>query len=519
MAWYTQNLSETLWIVSVIGPPVSAFTTKSHFPDALSPRSYWRMTWVGVRVMLVVVSLFAWPIPFLRAASSYQPHAPILISGNSGFTAANGVTSGSGTTSAPYVIDGWEINSTTANGIEIQNSNAYFIIRSVYIHAVQYSHYGIVLTNIANGRVENSKCSFGYSGIAISSSSNITMLNNQIFGNSIGANFGSAGGLGIGFSKNIVLRNNNISNNWRNELVIGSSNNITITGNILSGSAGIASLTMQIYSSADLTIVNNTISHSEHFGFLLDSSNRTLVYHNRFINNYPNAQQVGGTNDTWDNGYPSGGNYWADYKYYFQAQDNCSGPGQNVCTGPDGIGDIPYVLQTGQKDRYPLVVHDIVVTSVETSPSVIQGETTSIDVTIQNLGNVVERSFTVTLSFNNTLIASQTVTGFCGCATPYDRVLSFSWSTGVLLDKGVQPGKYVLTATASDLPLDANPSDNTKSRNPVEVISFPSTPLVSLDSVGPILTWGSAIISVATTGVAVFSVFRTHFRAKKKALD
>src|SRR2546421_3088259 len=59
------------------------------------------------------------------------------------------------------------------------------------------------------------------------------------------------------------------------------------------------------------------------------------------------------------------------YKYYFQAQDNCSGPGQNVCTGPDGIGDIPYVLQTGQKDRYPLVVHDIVVTSVETSPSVI----------------------------------------------------------------------------------------------------------------------------------------------------
>jgi parallel beta-helix repeat protein len=466
--------------------------------------------------VLVVISLFAWPVPFVKAPSSYQPHPPILISGNSGFTAANGVTSGSGTGSAPYVIEGWEINSTTANGIEIQNSNAYFIIRNVYIHAVQYVHYGIVLTNIANGRVENSKCSFGYSGIAISSSSNITVLNNQIFGNSIDGNFGTAGGLGIAFSKNIVVRNNNISNNIRDELVIGSSNNITIAGNILSGSGGIASATMEIYSSADLTIVNNTISHSTHFGFLLESSNRTLVYHNTFIYNYPNAQQIGGTNDAWDNGYPSGGNYWADYGGYFQAADNCSGPSQNVCTGPDGIGDLPYVLQTGQKDRYPLVVHDVVVTSVETSPSVTQGRTTPISVRIQNMGNVEERSFTVALSFNNTLIASQTVTGFSSFT---DRMLNFSWNTGVLLEKGVLPGKYILTATASNLPLEANPSDNTKSSNPVEVIGFPPTPLLPLAYAGPILTWSSVIISIAAIGVAVFSVLLAQFRTKKRALD
>jgi len=474
------------------------------------------MICVGVLAMLVVLSLFAGPIQFLRAASSYQPHAPILISGNSGFTAANGVTSGSGTASAPYVIEGWEINSTTANGIEIQNSNAYFIIRNVYIHNAQYSHYGIVLTNIANGRVENSKCSFGYAGIAINSSSNITVLNNQIFGNSIDGNFGTAGGLGIAFSKNIVVRNNNISNNIRDELVIGSSNNITIAGNILSGSGGIASVTMYIYSSADLTIVNNTISRSTHFGFLLDSSNRTLVYHNTFIYNNPNAQQIGGTNDTWDNGYPSGGNYWADYGYYFQAADNCSGPGQNVCTGPDGIGDIPYVLQTGQKDRYPLVVHDVVVTNVETSPSVIQGKTTPISVTIQNLGNVVERSFIVTLSFNYTLIASQNVTGFSSFT---DRMLNFSWHTGVLLDKGVPPGKYILTATASSLPLEANPSDSMKSSNPVEVIGFPPTPLLPLAYAGPILAWSSIIISIAAIGVAIFSMLLAQFRTKKRALN
>jgi parallel beta-helix repeat protein len=372
------------------------------------------------------------------------------------------------------------------------------------------------LTNIANGRVENSRCSFGYAGIAITSSSNITVLNNAIFGNSIGADQGS-GGLGIGFSRNILIKNNNISNNFRDELGIGSSNNITVTGNILSGGAGLGSATVLITGSADMIIVNNTISNSVHYGFILDSSNRTQVYHNKFIYNSENARQSGGTNDTWDNGYPSGGNYWADYGYYFQAQDNCSGPSQNICTGPDGIGDTPYVLQTGQKDRYPLVVHNFVVTRVGAPPSVVQGKTVPINVTIQSLGNVVEGSVAIALSFDNTLISSQTVTGLaCRCDAPLERVLIFPWNTGVLLEKGVPPGKYLLTATLSGIPLEANPSNLNKSSSPVEVIGSPSTPLLSLYGAGPFLTWGSAFSSIAITGVAVFAVWRAHFRNKQK---
>jgi len=232
--------------------------------------------------------------------------------------------------------------------------------------------------------------------------------------------------------------------------------------------------------------------------------------------NSANAIQSGGTNDAWDDRYPSGGNYWAHYGYYFQAEDICSGPNQNVCTRPDGIGDVPYILQTGQSDRYPLAVHDVAVTNVQTLPSVIQGKTTSINVTIQNLGNVIERSFSVALSFNNTLIASQTVTGFSSFT---DRMLNFSWNTGVLLEKGVPPGKYILTATASSLPLEANPSDSTKSSNPVEVIGFPSTPLLPLAYAGPILAWSSVIISIAAIGVAVFSMLLAQFRTKKRAMQ
>jgi hypothetical protein len=48
-------------------------------------------------------------------------------------------------------------------------------------------------------------------------------------------------------------------------------------------------------------------------------------------------------------GYPSGGNYWSDYV----GSDLYGGPLQNV-VGSDGIGDLPYVIDTNNTDRYPL---------------------------------------------------------------------------------------------------------------------------------------------------------------------
>jgi PKD repeat protein len=52
----------------------------------------------------------------------------------------------------------------------------------------------------------------------------------------------------------------------------------------------------------------------------------------------------------WDDGYPSGGNYWRDYN----GTDIYSGPFQNL-TGSDGIGDTPYIISTSNVDSYPFV--------------------------------------------------------------------------------------------------------------------------------------------------------------------
>jgi hypothetical protein len=76
-------------------------------------------------------------------------------------------------------------------------------------------------------------------------------------------------------------------------------------------------------------------------------SSYNRFYHNNFIHNniYPvgglgQAYDDGSTN-IWDDGYPSGGNYWCDY--------TC------IDANDDGIGDTPYVINANNQDNYPLM--------------------------------------------------------------------------------------------------------------------------------------------------------------------
>ena len=45
--------------------------------------------------------------------------------------------------------------------------------------------------------------------------------------------------------------------------------------------------------------------------------------------------------NVWDDGYPSGGNYWSDYT--------------GTDADGDGIGDTTYIIDTTNEDRYPLM--------------------------------------------------------------------------------------------------------------------------------------------------------------------
>src|SRR5437879_3414694 len=107
--------------------------------------------------LLIVVSLSARGM-VSTATSSLQPHAPIMINGNSDFNPNNGVTGGSGTASGPYIIQGWNISASgccsTIPGISINNTSAYFIIRNVYLNA--WASPGIITGNVTNRVIRDS---------------------------------------------------------------------------------------------------------------------------------------------------------------------------------------------------------------------------------------------------------------------------------------------------------------------------------------------------------------------------
>jgi len=147
-------------------------------------------------------------------------------------------------------------------------------------------------------------------------------------------------------SNNTISRNIIIDNLWGVNGNVGSVNTL-IFGNIIKNNyCGIA-----LWSARYNIIIGNTIANNNEYGIaLVWSKGYNHIYHNNFINNSLHAG--GSSNDFWDDGYPSGGNYWDDHPAFV---DNFSGPDQNI-NGSDGICDTPYILpyDSGQ-DRYPLM--------------------------------------------------------------------------------------------------------------------------------------------------------------------
>src|SRR5256886_16148732 len=91
------------------------------------------------------------PVP-ARWPSTPDPgflaHGPILVDGDASFTSANGVTGGNGTRSNPFIIEGWDINASNADGIKLQNTRAYVVIRKVSIQSGPGFLKGVFFENV-----------------------------------------------------------------------------------------------------------------------------------------------------------------------------------------------------------------------------------------------------------------------------------------------------------------------------------------------------------------------------------
>ena len=162
---------------------------------------------------------------------------------------------------------------------------------------------------VQNTRIKN----FCY-GIWLAYSSNNSVSGNNVANNDFG--------IGLSASSNNTVSGNNITNNWIGIWLSGSSNN---------------------------NIGRNHIANN-YYGIWLSSSSNNIIYHNNFINNSVQAKGYGQSANTWDDGYPSGGNYWSDYV----GVDLFSGPYQSE-TGSDGVGDAAHEIYADNRDRYPLM--------------------------------------------------------------------------------------------------------------------------------------------------------------------
>lgn len=270
------------------------------------------------------------------AAAAMSSHSPIVIIGNANFTSSNGVTGGSGTPGDPYVISGWGITDAwPGDGILVVNTSAYLVVKDVAITASSRDvepefPRGVGLLNVSHVVVSNVTVSGNAFGFEVGGSSNVSMLGNVALGNWVG--------LAITDAVDVLIQGNVLRGGDVRNPTTGMSLGIWM------GSCGVP-----VCPATRVTVVGNTVVNNIH-GISVATSSNVAVYRNNFVNN-TNAASADASSYRWDDGYPLGGNYWSNYT----GTDQCSGPLQNNCTGPDGIGDTPYVIGAQNEDRYPLM--------------------------------------------------------------------------------------------------------------------------------------------------------------------
>ena len=230
------------------------------------------------------------------------------------------------------VEDAGQVILVNCNGIRVENLN------------LSSTDVGVQLWETTNNVISGNNIANNFNGILLYSSSNY----NSIVGNNI-ANNGR--GLHLHSSSSNIIIGNNITANNGSGIELNESSNNRIAGNILTNNYyGV----MLDYSTSYNNIIGNNIL-SNNFGIYLNyypdsyTNYYNEIYHNNFIDNYYYqaccAIQLTSIN-IWDDGYPSGGNYWSDYEERYLDAKELDG---------SGLWDTPYVIDENNVDHYPLM--------------------------------------------------------------------------------------------------------------------------------------------------------------------
>lgn len=239
-----------------------------------------------------------------------------------------------------------------------------------------------------------------------------------------------------------------------------SDNNLVVGNNIIDGD--LYGIDVRHSCSNNLICGNNVVNNRN--GIRVEDSRNNTIYHNNFTNSTRLQVESDASINTWDDGYPSGGNYWSNYT----GIDEKSGPNQDQ-SGSDGIGDTPYIINADKQDRYPLVkpfeaIHDIAVINITSSKTVVgKGYNVSVEVTAENQGSSIE-NFDITVYANTTTIDTKPVTIIGWSST----TVTFIWNT-----TGFAKGNYTISAYAWPVPGETDTADNIKCADQEVCVTIP----------------------------------------------
>ncbi|MFX1567355.1 MAG: right-handed parallel beta-helix repeat-containing protein [Promethearchaeota archaeon] len=215
--------------------------------------------------------------------TSPMVQTPIFIDGLATGIGANNWTwaksqpwcSGSGTEQDPYIIENLKMNGFTIdNGIEIWNSNVYFIIRNCIIYN---SAEGIRFENVNNSRIIDNNFSNNDQGIYLEYSNNHVIFRN-IFENN--DNFA---GLYVYEGDYINITGNYFNNNYEGIYLDTDCENNIIAENTINNNTDCG---MYIYYECDNNIITkNIINNNEYDGIYLEDCDYNIISENEINNN------------------------------------------------------------------------------------------------------------------------------------------------------------------------------------------------------------------------------------------
>jgi len=245
---------------------------------------------------------------------------------------------------------------------------------------------------------------------------------------------------------NVTVRNVEITDFENGILLYNSSSNCVVGNNVTEN----ARFGIQFSQSSGNSIVGNNIIGNNVSGIYLDSPNN-LIYHNNFIDNTAQVSMAMAGANVWDDGYPSGGNYWSDYN----GSDLFLGENQDQL-GSDGIGDTHYVIDGNNTDHYPLMnpwaPPDAAVLNITTSKRFIgEGYSAYLTAVVENQGGKVE-------NLNTTVYVGQVnVTFQTFLLMGHNSLIhTFSWDS-----TGFSKGNYTLSTCVEPIEGEEDLADNT----------------------------------------------------------